>query len=89
MIQANDVAQWMLRELQRDGCIYQDDVVDHLVKSKAETLLRENSDGNLVVGREVLEAFKRDTETTVVWVKPDRYWRFRVPEDEPGREARG
>jgi len=29
------------------------------------------------------------TETTVVWVKPDRYWRWRVAEDEPGREARG
>lgn len=89
MIEADDVARWMLSELQRHGCIYQDDVVDHLVRSKAEALLRENSDGNLVVGREVLEAFKLKTETTVVWVKPDRYWRFRVPEDEPGREARG
>lgn len=84
-----DVALWMVSELQKHGCIYQDDVVDYLVKSKANTLLRENSDGNLVVGREVLEAFKSKTETTVVWVKPDRYWRFRVAEDEPGREARG
>jgi hypothetical protein len=84
-----DVAQWMLSKLQKHGCIYQDDVVDYLVKSKADTLLRENSDGNLVIGREVLEAFKRATEATVVWVKPDRYWRFRVPEDEPSREARG
>jgi hypothetical protein len=85
----SDVAHWMSVELQRHGCIYQDDVVDYLVKSKAEALLRENSDGNLVVGREVLDAFKKLTETTVVWVKPERYWRFRVPEDEPGREARG
>lgn len=79
----------MCSELEKHGCIYQDDVVDYLVKSKAETLLRENSDGNLVVGREVLDAFKKATEETVVWVKPDRYWRFRVAEDEPGREARG
>ena len=86
---ATDVAQWMLVELQKHSCIYQDDVVDYLVKSKADTLLRENTDGNLVVGREVLEAFKRATETTVVWVKPDRYWRYRVKEDELGREARG
>lgn len=89
MIKPSDVAQWMLAELQKHGCIYQDDVVDYLVKSKADSLLRENSDGNLVVGREILEAFKHGTETTVVWVKPDRYWRFRVSEDEPGREARG
>ena len=82
-------AKWMLAQLEREGCIYQDDVVDYLVKAKADALLRENSDGNLVVGRTLLEAFKGLTEATVVWVKPDRYWRWRVKEDEPGREARG
>ncbi len=84
-----DVAQWMSDELRKHSCIYQDDVVDYLVRAKADALLRENSDGNLVVGRKVLDAFKKSTETTVVWVKPDRYWRLRVTEDELGREARG
>jgi hypothetical protein len=83
------IAAWMLSEIERHGCIYQDDVVDYLVKSKTENFLRENSDGNLVIGRELLDAFKKLTGTNVVWVKPDRYWRFRVTEDEPGREARG
>lgn len=86
---AKAVAGWMLAQLEKHGCIYQDDVVDHLVKARAEELLRENSDGNLVVGRAVLDAFMAVSETTVVWVRPDRYWRWRVPEDEPGREARG
>jgi hypothetical protein len=82
-------ATWMLAAMERDGCIYQDDVVDYLVKADAAALLRENSEGNLVVGKQVLDAFKKTTEATVVWVKPDRYWRWRVAEDEPGREARG
>ncbi|MBB6341629.1 hypothetical protein HNP49_001786 [Pseudomonas fluvialis] len=86
---AKQVAQWMLDQLTKDDCIYQDDVVDYLVKGNAEPLLRENSDGNLVLGRAVLDAFKAVSELTVVWVKPERYWRWRVPEDEPGREARG
>ncbi len=86
---ASAAAQWMLEQIECDGCIYQDDVVDHLAKAKAENLLRENADGNLVVGKPVLDAFLKLTETTVVWVKPDRYWRWRVKEDEPGREARG
>ena len=86
---AKSITAWMLSEIERHGCIYQDDVVDFLVKAKAENFLRENSDGNLVVGREVLDAFRKLTERTVVWVKPDFYWRFRVAEDEPGREARG
>lgn len=86
---AKQVAQWMLDQLRRDDCIYQDDVVDYLVKAGTEALLRENSDGNLVLGRGVLDAFKSESKDTVVWVKPERYWRWRVAEDEPGREARG
>lgn len=83
------VAAWMLAKIKQEGCIYQDDVVDYLVKAKQENLLTENADGNLVVGKKVLSAFLKLTETTVVWVKPDRYWRWRVAEDESGREARG
>jgi len=86
---APTTAKWMLAAIEREGCIYQDDVVDYLVRANAEHLLRENSDGNPVVGTDVLTAFRQLTETTVVWVKPDRYWRWRVAEDEPGREARG
>ena len=83
------VSEWMLTKLKKDGCIYQDDVVDFLVKSKKENLLRENAAGNLVLTREILNEFRKLTETNVVWVKSDKYWRFRVAEDEPSRDARG
>ena len=33
------VAVWILAQVERDGCIYQDDVVDYLVKAKREDLL--------------------------------------------------
>ena len=48
------VATWMLVNIDREGCIYQDDVVDYLVKAKLEDLLTENVDGNQVVGKAVL-----------------------------------
>ncbi|NSX15640.1 hypothetical protein HTY52_16265 [Cupriavidus taiwanensis] len=83
------IAGWMLAKLTQEACVYQEDVVDYLVKAKREDLLIENADGNQVLGKEVLAAFRALTEANVVWVKPDRYWRFRVPEDEPGRDARG
>ncbi len=83
------VSSWMKDQLNKDGCIYQDDVVDYLVKSEIDSLLRENSDGNLVLKPNLLNAFKKLTPDDVVWVKPDKYWRFRVLEDEPGRNARG
>ena len=83
------IIAWMQSQIDRDGCLYQDDVVDYLVKGKQEDMLRENSEGNLVLGTAILKAFLNQTTETVVWVRPERYWRFRVPEDEPGREARG
>ena len=79
----------MLTQLRNEDCLYQEDVVDHLVRSQSEYLLRENSQGNQVLARPVLNAFKKLTPDDVVWVRPDQYWRFRVKEDEPGREARG
>lgn len=85
----SDVIQWMLANLDKDGCLYQEDVVDYLVKNDLMDLLKENPDGNLVLKLSVNSAFKKKTEDNVVWVKPDRYWRYRVPEDEPGREAGG
>lgn len=79
----------MLDNLEKDGCLYQEDVVDFLVKNDQMDLLKENAEGNLVLKLSVNSAFKKKTEHNVVWVKPDRYWRYRVPEDELGREAQG
>lgn len=83
------LADWMQSKLILDGCLYQDDVVDYAVKNKAEFLLRENADGNLVLGSKVINAFRKLNEHDVVWVKSDFYWRHRVPEDDEGRNALG
>jgi len=83
----SQIANWMQQQLNKDGCLYQDDVVDYIVKQKQECLLRENAEGNLVLGLKVLNAFKALNEHSVVWVVPDKYWRFRVPEDDVGRNA--
>ncbi len=88
-MQVHDIVQWMLTKLEKDGCLYQDDVVDYLVKNDQLNFLKENSEGNLVLKLSINSGFKKATIDNVVWVKPDRYWRYRVAEDEPGREARG
>lgn len=72
------------RDLTRELAIYK----PMLTKSDAEHLLRENADGNLVLGASVLNEFK-GISADAVWVRPDRYWRWRVDEDEPGRDQRG
>ena len=85
----NNIVSWLISKLEEDSCLYQDDVVDYLVKNNFETYLTENSEGNLVLNRNLLEEFKKRTENNVVWVRNELYWRWRVPEDEPGRIARG
>lgn len=79
----------MIKTLRAEDCLYQQDVVDYLVRINNEQLLRENADGNLVLSAPVIAGFRKDSGDGVVWVKPDRYWRYRVAEDEDGREARG
>lgn len=79
----------MMVQLANDGCLYQQDVVDYLVKLDNEYLLKENADGNLVLSTSIINNFRKVSGIKVVWVKPERYWRYRVNEDEPGREARG
>lgn len=81
--------KWMMAQLEHDDCLYQEDVVDHLVKLDNEQFLKENAEGNLVLSIPVITQFRKVSGDTVVWVKPERYWRYRVNEDEPGREARG
>ena len=78
----------MLTQITKHGCIYQDDVVDLLVKTNDDALLRENSDGNTVLSRSVLDKFKALKESNAVWVGPSA-WRLRVAEDELSRKARG
>ena len=79
----------MIDKLQNDSCLYQDDVVDYIVRSGNESFLRENADGNLVLDRPLLNSFKKLSNDNVVWVQSDFYWRYRVSEDEEGRKARG
>ncbi|MGP5296789.1 DUF6953 family protein [Psychrobacter faecalis] len=88
-MKVDTIVLWMLNLLEKDTCLYQDDVVDYLVKNNANDMLKENSDGNLVLNNNVLNAFKKVTEDNVVWVRSGFYWRYRVAEDEPGRNARG
>lgn len=88
-MRAEEIVEWMQAALEAEGCLYQDDVVDHLVKAEADEFLRENADGNVVLSTSLLGAFRKRNENSVVWVRSGLYWRLRVPEDDVGREALG
>jgi hypothetical protein len=83
---ASDVAKWMLDELNREQILYQETAVWEIQEKFGESFVYQNDRGNLAISKEVLSEFKKISEDTVVWIRGQRYWRFREATDEPGRK---
>lgn len=88
MVTPKVIAEWMLEELNREKYLYQEVIVYDLVKKFGEQFTYTNENGNLAIDKGVLREFRNLTESTVVWVRADRAWRFREDFDNPDkREA--
>jgi hypothetical protein len=82
----DDVAKWMLSELQREKYLYQETVVYDIESKFGEDFIYNNDNGNPAIGKKVLSAFKKLTGDSVIWERGERLWRFRGEHDEPGRQ---
>jgi len=82
----DDVAEWMLNELQRMKYLYQETVVYDIQSKFGEDFTYYNDSGNPAIGKKVLAAFKKLTGDSVIWERGERMWRFREKHDEPGRQ---
>ena len=80
-----DVARWMLTEMQKKGDLYQADAADGIAKRFGEEFAHENDQGYTVINERVLKAFRQMTGDSVVWPRSDKYWSFREETDEQGR----
>lgn len=85
-ITPDEVAQWMLDELEQVKYLYQDSVVYGISSRFGEDFIYHNDNGNPAVGQKVLASFRKLTGDSVVWDRRERMWRFREPYDEPGRQ---
>jgi len=81
-----DVAEWMLEELKKDKYLYQETVVYDIAEKFGDEFTYTNDNGNLAIDKKVLDAFRKISETTVIWERGTRMWRFREDYDEPGRQ---
>lgn len=85
---ANDVssvAKWMANQIEEHGELSQEDAKWEIERQFGDDFLHQNNSGNWVINPQVLKAFRRLTEQTVVWEKRERLWRRRAAEDAPGR----
>lgn len=79
-----DVAKFMRDRMEESGDLYQEDIVGEIHDRFGEAFLYENENGNLAIGRPVLDEFRKLTPDCV-WDRSERCWRAREDHDEPGR----
>ena len=83
-----DVAQWMIDELEKTGQLYQWEAVLELQSRFGDDFIYLNESGNFAIDRRVLRAFRTRTEDTVVWRRTECCWATRGPQDPPGPTRR-
>jgi hypothetical protein len=86
MATAQEVAQWMLDEVTRNGKLYQETAVADIASTFGYEFTYDNENGNLAIRRDVLAAFRRLSENSVVWDRENHLWRKRDSEDDASRQ---
>ena len=86
MATVQEVAEWMLDELTRSGELRQETAVADIALKFGYDFTYDNENGSLAIRRDVLAAFRKLTENSVVWDRENRLWRKRDSSDAPGRQ---
>jgi hypothetical protein len=80
-----EAAEWMLLQFEMKRFIYQEEAASHLLHLHDETLAYFDKSGNVCVGKKVLAAFNKLTPDAV-YERVGKFWRDRLPSDQPGRQ---
>ncbi|WP_326673392.1 DUF6953 family protein [Streptomyces canus] len=82
---AQAAARWMLTQITDNGELWQMDAADRIASDFDEGLTYTNDNGNLAISKEVLAAFRKLSEGSVVWERGSRFWRRRQEYDPEGK----
>lgn len=82
----DDAADWMVRQFAAmNGVLYQEYVATHLLHLHDPNLAYYDDNGNVCIGKSVLQAFNRLTPD-LVYERADKFWRNRRASDQSGRQ---
>jgi hypothetical protein len=87
MTTPEDVARWMLDELEKAGYLYQWEAILEIQSRFGDDFTYLNESGNFAIDRRVLRAFRNLMEDDVVWRRTEGCWVKRGPHDPPGKQA--
>lgn len=76
-----DVAQWMLKQINKKRELYHEDVVYQIDENFGSGFVYYNQEGNLAISKEVLKEFRKITEPTIIWSRSELCWKFRSKGD--------
>jgi hypothetical protein len=82
---SDEAAGWMLRQFDAKRFLYQEEAASHLLHLHDRQLAYYDGSGNVCVGKKVLTAFNKLTPDAV-YERTAKFWRDRLPSDQPGRQ---
>jgi hypothetical protein len=71
---ADDVAEWMLKEVRFAGILYQADAVTHIKTNFGESFIYINDNGNPSISKDVKKIFKKLHKGRVAWDRDGFFW---------------
>jgi len=80
-----EAAEWMLEQYVAKRFLYQEEAASHLLLFHDEQLASYDANGNSRVAKGVLAAFNKLTPCAV-YERSHKFWRDRLPTDQPGRQ---
>jgi hypothetical protein len=75
MMNAKDVAKYMLEELKKNIILHQEGIVHRIQEKFGDEFVFKNNYGTLSIDRKVLREFNKIKGEDVVWDKEGRCWK--------------
>ncbi|WP_028563162.1 DUF6953 family protein [Paenibacillus pinihumi] len=73
-VTAQEIAEWMLKELKFKGILYQGDAVSHIREHYGEAFIYINENGNESIDKEVKKRFKKLHKGAAAWDRDGFFW---------------
>ncbi|MNI19842.1 hypothetical protein D3C73_732890 [compost metagenome] len=71
---AEQVADWMFKELQTAGILHQKEAVNYIISHFGESFIYTNENGNQAIGKDVKKAFKKLHGGRAAWERDGFFW---------------
>ncbi len=86
MATVDDVAEWMVSQLNKTHRLYQEVIVRDTRANFGGAFVYINDSGNYAIDKKVLVKFRKLTDDIAIWERGDKAWRKRESYDKPGRQ---